>query len=356
VRFVNGSYGLPAAAFDATDDGDAESATLAPFADSGAEGVAVSRAAGRQLALRSASARLTGFTLPARTILRGRDLFVIAAGLPTFVPREPRGLALIVVDATGATLIKQNPALYLLHTVPDAGALDLYAFVDPTVSRQAPRAAASLAYGQLTAPVQVPPSDASGFGAELVVTEAGAGTDSGIGAIVAAHYEQTLAAGERYLVIASGFQAPSYAGGPRPPISLTAYRDGFTTALTGKGLVRVIHGSGDAPGLDVGRTPPGLDTFTALAATTLGLTWEKSSPEAGEGVPNVPLNPAVQATGTSAPARFKYSAIPSTDRAFGVVAGSWAPGSPDEHGLGFIVVKATNAGTWTATLLSPSGN
>jgi hypothetical protein len=48
------------------------------------------------------------------------------------------------------------------------------------------------------------------------------------------------------------------------------------------------------------------------------------------------------------------TAIASTDRAFGIVTGSFAPAAGDQP-LGFVVVKATNAGNWTATLLAPSG-
>jgi hypothetical protein len=153
-------------------------------------------------------------------------------------------------------------------------------------------------------------------------------------------------------VVASGFEAHSYAGGPRPAVTLSFYRDGFNTALSGSGLVRVIDAAGDAPAVDVGRIPPGATSFVPFDASTVGVTWQQAPGETGFAVPQVPLNPAINA-GSQA-LRFKYSSLSSVDRAFGVVAGAFAP-SGDDKALGLVVIKATTAGNWTATLLSPTG-
>jgi hypothetical protein len=348
VRFLNDSYGIAQVGFDLDADGTTESPLLDRFGDSGAEGIAVSaRCTKRQLALATGTPakRLTGFTLPETALTEGAELLVITAGLPTFTPREQRGLQLVIVDASGAKIVKQNPSVYLLNTVADGQPVDLFTYVDPATFIANPRSVQGLAYGKLSSAVQVPPTS---WGMVVFLTESGDGGENDVGQILQGKLTEKLEAGERYLLVASGFQHSRQIGGARPYVSLDLYRDGFTTAQSGAGRLRVIQASGGAPALEVGRTPPGVDQFATLDPSFSGLTWKQATAVEGVVAPTAPLNPAVREVGTTAARRFGFSALKSTDRSFAVVAGAWTPAAQDQP-LNFVLVNALSSGEWTAT-------
>src|SRR5262249_45363483 len=145
-----------------------------------------------------------------------------------------------------------------------------------------------------------------------------------------------LAAGERYLAVASGFQSGAPGDAARPCVRVGFHRDGFAVQLTGLGRLRAIAGSPGAPTIDVGRFPPGAGTPFTVIAGLEALTYPSASAEDGTELPAVPLNPGVRETGTDVSLRFAYSALLNTDRAFGLAAGAWSP-QANEVGRSFIV-------------------
>jgi hypothetical protein len=128
--------------------------------------------------------------------------------------------------------------------------------------------------------------------------------------------------------------------------------EGFTAPLSGPGYLRAVAASPGAPLLDVGRFPPGATSAFVQLAGLAGLAYGTASAPAGVQAPATPLNPGVRPTGTTSALRFSFSALTTTERAFGVVAGAWAPAT-GEVGPRFVVVKTPASGAWTAQALSP---
>lgn len=337
VRFVNDSHGLATAGFDLGADGAVEVPALASFSGSDPAGIAVSRSRSVQLAIETGAPanRLTAFTLPPDVLAKDGGVFLTLVGVPTFVPRDVRSVALLAVGPAGATLIRQNPTVFVLPAIPDRASVDIHAFGLGIGVRTVGE---GVGFGALAPALQVPPSS---FGYGLLVTDA---------ADCALALEATgpLVAGERYLAVASGFGDD---GPARPAVTLTILRDGFDRATAANGRLRAVAAAADAPAVDVGQFPPGDATpFTPLAGLE-ALAYRAASAEAGVQPAAAPLNPGVRPTGGSAALRFRAGALLSTDRAFGVVAGAFAPATGDV-GPRFIVVKAL-AGGWTAQAISP---
>jgi hypothetical protein len=345
LRLVNLDYSLPALGIDVGDDGSVEESNIGIYQASTPAGILAPAGRSLQVALTKVTpaARLTGFTLGHHMIQSGDDLFVIAAGLDSFTPRDVRGLALLVVDSTSqATLVKQNPSLYLLNLVADLPAIDL--FVAQHGAGE-PKAATALPFGGLSAPIQVPPSNA---GHAFVLDETSSATQPVEGGIYA-DVTGGLVAGERYLLVASGF-AKRCEG----QVAVQLYRDGFTTAITANGMIRAVAAAADAPAIDVGHFAPGAGTpFAELAPDFDALQYLAASGEAGLPLSSAPVNPGVRQTGTTVAKRFNYGG--TTAHAFGVVGGAWAPASSSEQPLSFVMVLAPNSGAWTASL-APQSN
>lgn len=157
-----------------------------------------------------------------------------------------------------------------------------------------------------------------------------------------------LSAGERYLVVASGF-----ANRGDGKLAVQLYRDGFATTVTANGMIRGIAAAADAPTIDIGHFAPGQGTaFAELGADFDGLAYLGSSAESGLSLSSAPLNPGVRQTGTSVSRRFSFGGV--TAHAFGVVGGAWAPASASEQPLSFVVVLAPNSGAWKAATAQPS--
>jgi hypothetical protein len=266
-------------------------------------------------------ARVTAFTTPA--LPADTSLFLIATGLVGRAARETDGFSLLAVGPDGSIgFIRQNPVVYALHASADAPAVDI------VVSGGGPELVGDLAFGQLSAPVQVPPA-----AYQLDVQAAGSGTTA------ATVPTPSLSAGERYLAVASGFLSPA-AG--EEGFQLLAYRDGFELEMTAP-LLRVVHASPDAPAVDVGVVDGG---FQPLAPFS-NLGFAEASVESGSETPAGLLRIGVAATGTSTTvAEFDVTTAMGL-RAFAVAAGALSPDAGDE-GFGLVVVD-TATSPWTAT-------
>jgi hypothetical protein len=345
LRLVNLDYSLTSMGIDVHDDGTVEEANIGLYQASSPAGIPVTLGfRSLQLGLQTPVQRLTAFTAAHQLFTGGDDLFVIAAGLNSFTPRDARGLELIVVDSSSkATVLKQNPSLYLLNLIPDAAPLDLY-LPSPSQAGQ-PKVLTALPFGSLSPAIQLPPVK---FGFDFVIDE----TSTSAQPIEGGIYEDLtggLEAGERYLMLASGFAKRGDGS-----VTVQLYRDAFPTAVAANGMIRGIAASQDAPALDIGHFAPGAGTpFSELGADFDKLGYLGSSAEAGLGVSSAPIGPGVRQNGTTLSKRFVYGAL--TDHAFGVVGGAWAPQSSSEQPLTFVVVRAANSGAWTASL-APAAN
>jgi len=349
VRFVQDSHGVAAAGFDLGADGTFEVPSIDPFTASAPEGVVVtvSHQASVQLAVAGGTPAkaLTAFTLPREVLARRGGTFLALVGVPTFVPNDPRGLALLAIGPASATIIRQNPTVYVLPTIPDSTGIDIHAF---GIGLPVRTVAENLGFGKLAPALQVAPS---AFGYGLFVRNAAAGTSSFPGLPLAVELTGPLVAGERYLVIASGFSDPTCTTG-RSHVRLTMLHDGFDRTVTATGRLRAVAAAADAPAVDVGQFAPSSDAPFTSVDSLANLAYPSASAEAGAVVSSGPLNPGVQLTGTTTALRFNFGALTVLDRVFGIVAGAFVPTTGDIQSR-FIIVKTPASGLWTAQTLSP---
>lgn len=336
VRFVHDSFGVATAGFDVGADGTIEAAGVAPFTGSDAAGVEISARRDVQLAIDTGSpaTKLTSFTLPEAVLAQRGGIFIAVVGVPSFVPSDNRGLAILAVGRRTATLIRQNPSVYVLPAIPDVASVDLFA-----IGRELPVVGfgTNVAFGALAPALQVAPTER---GIELLVARSG-------GAPLAFQSTGPLVAGERYLAIASGF------ADRRSRVRLTIEHDGFDRTIGANGLLRGVAASPDAPAVDIGQFPAGTGTAFTPITGLAAIAYRQASAEIGAAVNSgQPLNPGVRVTGTDTALRFAFGAITATDRAFGVFAGAFAPAGSDAPAQ-FIVIKAPATGAWTAATRSP---
>jgi hypothetical protein len=210
----------------------------------------------------------TAFTTPA--LPAGDDIFVIATGLVGKLPRDPEGFGLLAVDHSGVIgFIKQNPIVYALHDSPGTPTVDIYA---GTLSATSKPIVTGLAFGSLSAPIQVPPA-----GYSLSFFASGAAPT---GTPAATATTPSVAAAEEYLALATGFLAADLPKGNKNDLQLAAFQEGFTLDDAANDYLCVIHGSPDAPAVDIGvvwsgstiATPPLVSDLSfpnATAATGL---------------------------------------------------------------------------------------
>jgi hypothetical protein len=323
VRVVHASADAPTVNLDLGDDGSPDISNLARFADTGETGAPLTSGTALQIGILAGSTRVTAFTTP--ELPEGAELFVIATGLLSELPRETDGFSLLAVGPAGSIgFIKQNPVVFALHVSPDAPNVDIYAGEAKLVD--------NLAFGELSNALQVPPGSY-----DLDFKETGQ-TDT-----KAELTTPPLAAGERYLAIASGFLSDN------PNFRLLPYGDGFGEA-GGQALVRVVHASPDAPAVDVG-TYSG-DTVTPVPDFS-GLDFEDDSPAAGTVLPvgNLPIGIA-GAGSTTAVAKFT---VPTSAglKAFAVAAGAFTP-EGDQKTFRLVIVVANDDLSWQSLEISPN--
>lgn len=322
VRVVHASADAPTVAVDVGNDGTPEIASLARFADTGAAGVALPSGSPLAIGIWAGTplARVTAFTTPA--LPSGAEIFVIATGLVGELPRDADGFGLLAVGPAGTIgLIRQNPTVFVLHASPDAPAVNL------NVAGTSTNVVANLAFGALSAPVQVAPGAVS----LDVLVAAG-------GAFVATYTTPALAAGERYLAIASG-----YAANPGQAFTVLPLQDEFAPAAGAR--VRVMHASPDAPAVDVG-VVSGM-SFTPVAAFS-GLAFGNASAGTGLELGAGALTIGVAATGTTSPVATFDLSLAAGQRAFAVAGGSLGATG---QSFRLLVVDATTFPWQTVTVL-----
>jgi hypothetical protein len=337
VRIVHAGADAPTVG---VDPGNADPAapavpSLARFADTGAAGIDLPAWTALQVGIDASSKVVTAFTTPQLTA--GDDIFVIATGLLGKLARDPEGFGLLAVDHAGVIgFIKQNPVVYALHDSPNAPNVDIYASALTSTSTPI---VAGLAFGKLSAPVQVPPSTAgyplSFFGAGTAVTATSTPA--------ATATTPALAAGESYLAVATGFLP---ATGTQAKFQLDAYEEGFTLNDAANDYVRAIHASPDAPAVDIG-----VDTGGALDPVLFSdVSFPQASAAAGlKLTPSAsPVTVGVAAAGADSTVLASFG-VPVTagGRAFVVAAGQFT--SPPA-GKGFeLIAIDTTVSPWTAT-------
>jgi hypothetical protein len=323
VRIVHASADAPTVALDVGNDAAPEVTGFGRFDDTGDAGVALPANTELQIAVWAGSplARVTVFTTP--QLPEGAELFVIATGLLGKLPREMDGFNLLAVGPSGSIgFIKQNPVVFALHGSPDAPAVDIYA--------GGAELAANLAFGQISGAIQVPPGSYT-----LSFRAAGSMTEA------AAIDTPALAAGERYLAIASGFLG----GSGDQAFTLLPFGDGFNLG-TNDPQVRVIHASADAPTVDVGPVSSG--EISPVSDYT-NLSYKDASTASGTVLPNGTLTVGIAATGTTTPVASFSITTSSGLRAYAVAAGSFA-GMGESFRL---VVVNTSTFPWSAAEVSP---
>jgi len=323
VRIIHGSADAPTVAVDVGNDGVPEITDFARFEDTGAAGVALPAGVALQIAIWAGSPlqRVTVFTTP--QLPAGGELFVIATGLLSKLPRQTDGFSLLAVAPTGSIgFIKQNPVVFALHGSPDAPAVDIYAGTAMLVS--------DLAFSELSGAVQVPPAiytlDFKATGSQ--VTAASATTPA-------------LAAGERYLAIATGFLSAG-----NPTFRLLPLGDAFTLGAA-TAYVRVVHASPDAPAVDVGTVSGNVVT---PVPDFVDLAFEESSTGTGTSLPAAALAIGVAATGSTTPVATFSITTSAGLRAFAVAAGSLG-GTGESFRL---VLVNTAVFPWTAAEVFPN--
>jgi hypothetical protein len=340
VRLFQASYAFAATimlGFDLNDDGTPE-AKLARFGDSDAAGLAVDAARPLRVSLWNNTTRQGSFTIPASSLRAGASLLVVLSGLNR-MPGEPDSFVLLASEATAAAatpdalLVRQDPALFVLEAA-DSGAIDLFAGDKKVLTNRAfPTVVGALPL------IQPAPSPDGLTLAAFPTSAATMPPDSGkLGDFTI----KPLEAGRRYLVVLSGMPSAGR------PLQLDAWADQFAGPQPDMfGRVRVINAVADVPGtIDVGRwvTNAFKDLVVGSATPFDGVGFGATSDAAGtpivDGTTQVGLNPAVRASGTTAPV--KHFTLPmqmSTDRFFVVPAGALAP-TGTQQPLKLIVVTA----------------
>jgi len=328
VRVIHAGADAPTVGLDIGNDDPAspETASLARFADTGAEGAALP--AGKKLGIGvvAGGARVTAFTTP--ELPEGANVLVVATGLLGKLARERDGFALLAVGPNGSLgFVKQDPIVYALHGSPDAPRVDAFVGAAEVVD--------DLGFGELASPVQVPPGTY-----ELDFYPHAAGSTRPTGAAAAKGSTGALAAGERYLTIATGFL-----GSPTNGFRLASFRDGFALG-SGKAQLRAVHASPDAPEVDLGLAGPSKIDPVLFS----GLAFGQASADEGLGAAPGHLVVGVTPAGQNGSIVARLTVPVTADQRAFVVAG----GSLGNHGQGFrFLVVDTAPSPWTVTTALP---
>jgi hypothetical protein len=282
---------------------------LARFADTGASGVALPSGQALALGIDVAGARVTAFTTP--ELADGADILVVATGLLGSLARQSSGFSLLIVGPNGNLgFVQQDPLVYALHASPDAPEVDAFVGENKLID--------GLSFGQLTAPMQVQPGTY-----QVDLFPHADGPTRPAGAPVLSQPVGSLAAGQRYLAVATGFLTPP-AGAQ--PLQLGAIQENFTLGDTGARL-RAIHESPDAPAVDIG-----IVALNSIAPVLFGgLAFGASSPDTGLAATpgQLPVGVAPAGMDNTIVSRFTIPAT-SGQRAFVIAEGALSPPPGDQ--------------------------
>lgn len=335
VRVVHASADAPTVGIDVGNDDPSkpEIASLARFADTGADGVQLP--AGKPLAIgvTAQRARVTAFTTP--ELPAGSELFVIATGLVGKLPRESSGFQLLAVGPAGAIgFVKQDPVVYALHASPDAPDVDLFVGANEIAD--------NLGFGRISKPIQVPPGE---YTIDFFGTTAGSTRPAG--APAASKKTPKLEPGQRYLAAATGFLARS---GAANAFTLEAQAEAFDLSDASKGVVRAWHASPDAPAVDIGPI-----AGTSISPAFAGAAYPKATDPKGLALAPATLPLGVTPAGQNGSILFRFDVpVAAGVRAFAIAAGAVAP-QASEKSFRLLVVDTAPA-AWTVAEVAPKGD
>jgi hypothetical protein len=331
VRVVHAGADAPTVDIDVGDDGNVDIFGLERFADTGAAWLELPSGEALQIAINVADGdRVTAFTTPA--LPDGEEIFVIATGTLTSPARADDGFSLLAVFSDGTSaFIKQNPVVYALHGSPDAPPVDIYAGVNPLVE--------NLAFGEVSAPIQVPPADF------YVLDFYAAG--SGPGSPVASFQTPVLMAGGAYLAVAAGELAPEDA---EEEFTLLAFEELFEA--TDLSRIRAVHASGDAPAVNIGLVDEGTGDINPILFQDV--SFGQASDATGLEAPIADLTIGVAAAPGTTPV-FTFDVTTEAGlQAFAVAAGALAPDGEEEAFRLILVVASANP--WVGAEVLPNPN
>jgi hypothetical protein len=318
VRIVHAAYDAPSVGVDiGNDDASApEIATLARFADSGAEGAEVDSGEALQIGVIVNANPLTAFTTP--KLPDKKNVFLIATGLTSKFARDPLGLqGLAVMSDSTTVFIKQNPRIYAVHASPDAGPVDVFSGNTEVID--------NTSFGKLSL-VQVPP------GAVTLDFFAGVAGKSPrpAGDPAASGQTPALEAGNSYLAVAAGaVTAPS-------TFSLITVAEGFDAASATQARLRAVHASADGPAVDIGTV-----ATTGILSTPVftNAKYKDVTPVAGANVDVGSVTIGLAPTGTTTTSAEFDATLTASERGFVIVAGKYAGTNPNP--LQLLVVNTT---------------
>jgi hypothetical protein len=330
LRILHAGSDAPSVDLDVGNDNPAtpEVAGLKRFSDTGAEGVALPANQALAVGIAAGGARVTAFTTP--KLPDGANLIVIATGLLSKLGRERDGFALLAVGPNGSIgFIKQDPMVYALHAGPDAPRVDAFVGASEIVN--------DVGFGELAAPIQVQPGT---YTVDFFGAAPGSARPAGNPA--ASSSTGPLAAGERYLAVATGFLSGTGASAFR----LAGYREGFALG-TGKPQLRAIHNSPDAPEVDIG-----IANATMISPVLFGgLAFSQSSADEGLGATagHLPIGVTPAGANSTLVARFTVPAA-NEQRAFVLASGALNPAK----GKSFRFLAVDTASTpWAVATILP---
>lgn len=329
LRVVHASPDAPSVGIDLHDDDPSapEITNIDRFTSTAEAGFPLTAGEALQIGIASSGSRVTAFTTP--ELPEGAEILVIATGLVGEEADEADGFSLLAIGPTGALgFVKQNPFVYALHASPNAPAVDLYA--------GEAQLTAGLTFGNLAGPVQVPPND-------YAIDFRAAGSDPASAPAVTAQ-TGALEAGGTYLSIATGLLG----GTGAEAFQLVSLRESFADGTADSALVRVVHGSPDAPMVDLGvLNVEGVVSPVLIPDLTFG------SATAGEGldvgIGTIPLGVTPANANDTVVASFHVTTAPGL-RAFGIASGALAP----ENGQSFrLLVVDTATSPWSVATIHP---
>lgn len=325
ARLVHAAADAPTVGLDLHNDDPSapEVSNVDRFTDTDEAGFVLASGMKLQLGVTANGQRVTAFTTP--ELPEGAELLLIATGRVGADLEASDSFSVLAVGPDGALgFIRQNPFVYALHAGPDAPAVDLYA---------GKALLASVEFGQLAGPVQVPPGDSA-----IDFRPAGADPTSMPAATAMA---SGLEPGKRFLTIATGFLASKGADGFR----LMTMADSFTPGKD-DALLRIVHGAPDAPAVDFGILNVEKVVNPVLVK---GLVFGQSAPDGKDfGTGTIPVGVTPAGMNSTVVASFHVPAEPGL-RAFAVAAGSLTGKGQTVR----LLAVDTSVSPWTVATIHP---
>jgi hypothetical protein len=329
LRVIHASPDAPTVGIDLHNDDPSspELSNIDRFGTTAEAGFPLTAGEALQIGIAAGGSTVTAFTTP--ELPEGAEILVIATGLVGEKADEADGFSLLAIGPTGALgFVKQNPFVYALHASPNAPAVDLYA--------GDAKLAGGLSFGNLAGPVQVPPSDY-----KIDFRAAGADPTS---APAASAQTGAIAAGGTYLSIATGFLGGTGAESFR----LVSLQEQFADGSPDSALGRVVHGSPDAPKVDLGvLNVEGVVSPVLIPDLTFG---DATGPEGLDlGIGTLPLGVTPADANSTVVASFHVTTAPGL-RAFAIASGALSA----EKGESFrLLVVDTATSPWSVATIHP---